>query len=778
MKMKLGASHSRRFLAGVLTASMLFGCVGVASAATDTAKQDSMTLGIYSTTDMHGRAYSINPIDGKEVKNSLLKVATAMAAERAALDATILIDNGDIIQGSPIISYNMNMEGGKENPMALCLRYIGYDAFVMGNHEFNFNQDIQGIYYSMLGDATGKYPGTPVDVLCANYIDVKTQETIYKPYKVNTYNVGGQEFKVGILGFENVNVPNWDLPSHYEGADFVHKDNTGRTYAYEWVNYWQKQLRETEKCDFVIVAAHSGEGGSAVGDGADGAVVQDLKGDSSAFTKENQVAHLIENTTGIDLVIAGHNHQPGVTTLKNAEGKEVPCVNGGGSTLTKTVVTLNKDGSFAVGQSENLDLTVYENDAGLAALMKPYYEKTLPFVTQEIGTLAGDWDDITALFHTQSDTMNLVHEAQLWASGADLSLASPVANKDFAISQLLGGKDTAPISLKDCYSFYKYDNNLLYMVEMNGKQLKDWLEDCVKDYKVEDDGTVTGGGFGTDQLYGASYDVYLGNIEGTRIQNLTYQGKPVTADQIFKVALNSYRLSANAVGDEYGWYAVTGITMGGDKILWDGTVSEQFGSVGGSVTLIIAEYIKALTAEGKQITPPEARSAWTMRAGSMFDSMTTTPKHFSRRQLVEMLYGAVGSPAVALDEKPLFTDVAQNGSAALSWAVKNGIVKGYENGAFRPDDAVTYEEGAVILANYAAYAGITAPKQAVPMESLANYATLSPWAVPGLEFCYNAGLIDSRVDELGRPALSLATYMIASNAQTMIPALLALKPAA
>ena len=682
-------NHCKRVLAGALSAAMLLGLSGGALAADK--KSDTFTLGIYSTTDMHGKCYDLNPITGKEVTNSYLKVATAMKAEREANDGTILIDNGDIIQGTPIISYNMNMEGGKDNPMAICLRYIGYDALVLGNHEFNFSQDVQQIFYDMLSDETDRYPGTPVDVVCANYIDVKTQEPKMDPYKVMTFQVGGKDFKVGILGLENVNVPNWDLPSHYEGADFVHADNAERSYAYEWVNFWQKELREEQKCDFVIVSAHSGEGGDAVGAGDQGAV-----GDVSAeFNKENQVAHLIQNTTGIDMVVAGHNHVPGVSTFQNADGKDVPVVNGGTSTLTKTVVTIKKDGSFTIGQSENLDLTGYENDAGLKALMEPYYERTVPFVNEEIGTLSGDWDSVTDLFHMESDTMNLVHEAQLWATGADVSLASPVANKDFCISQLLGNKAKGPISLKDCYSFYKYDNNLLYMVEMTGRQLKDWLEDCVKDYTVAEDGTITGGGFGTDQLYGISYDVYLGNPEGVRVANLVYQGKPVTAEQTFKVAVNSYRLSANAAGDEYGWYAVTGITMGSDKVLWDGSVSEEFGSIGGSVTLIIAEYIKALTAQGKEITPPEPRSLWTLNAATSAEALAPV----TRLEFVEALYQAQndGKPAEAAVAD--FTDVSDH-NVAVNWAYTQGIAAGNGEGQFLPDAPVTREQAVVMLLRY------------------------------------------------------------------------------
>lgn len=708
--MKKHRSYLRKALAGTLSAAMLLGCVGMTAMA---AEAETFTLGIYSTTDMHGKCYDLNPIDGKEVKNSYLKVATAMKEERAAMDGTILIDNGDIIQGSSIISYNMNMEGGVDNPMAICLRYIGYDAFVPGNHEFNFDMETQQIFYDMLADTTGKYAGTPVDALCANYINIATQEPNLKPYKVMTFDVGGREFKVGILGFENVNVPNWDLPTHYEGSDFVHKDNTDRTYAYEWTNYWQKAMREEEGCDFVIVASHSGEDSGLVGAG-DGDAVETGKTD---FSPENQVRHLVENTTGIDMVIAGHNHKVGVTEMKNADGKTVPCVNGGTSTLTKTTVTIAADGTVTIGESENMDLTAYENDAGLKALMQPYYDRTLPFITEQIGTLSGKWDDETDLFHVQSDTMNLVHEAQLWATGADLSLASPVANKDFCIGQLLNGAETAPISLKDCYSFYKYDNNLIYMIQMTGKQLKDWLEDCAKDFTVEADGTITGGGFGTDQLYGIDYDIYMGNPEGSRVVNMTYQGKPVTDDQTFKVALNSYRLSANAAGDEFGWYAVTGITMGTDAVLWDGSVSEEFGSIGGSVTLVIAEYIKAMTAEGKTIAPPEARSHWTLNAGT---------SAVTRQDFVEQLYEAVVGTESVQVSPAAFTDV--DDCFAVDWAADKGIISGNGAGQFLPDQAITREQAAVMLLN-AAKALNKGPQGAwAVMIPYADASSISAWA--------------------------------------------------
>lgn len=578
----------------------------------------SIQIGVYTTTDMHGKVYDQNPVGGS-IANSYLKVAAAMEQERATVDGTILIDNGDSIQGTAITSYNVNVQSGENNPVALCLRYCGYDMFVPGNHEFNYTLEVQNNFYDMLAapaDGSGQpdaLPGTPVAAVCANLLDTGTGEVAapYVPYIIKEFTVGDKTFKIGVLGFENMNVPNWDVASHYEGMQFWSDDNAERSYAWEWENKWQAELKEAG-CDIVIVAAHSGEGSA------------------SSFNVESQVAHFVANTTGIDMVVAGHNHSSGTRTLTNGAGKSVPCVNGGTSQLTKTVITLNSDGTYEFGESSLIALSSKDlsNDAGLKALIQPVYDLSVAFVQSPIGTLSGEWDSISSYHTKQADTYDLVHKAQIWAAKEGLarsdeagkyadtrfvSITTPVANRGFTLSSLFAdGADTADISLKDCYSFYKYDNNLLYAIEMTGQQLKNWLEHCTKTYSIKD-GSVSGGGFGTDIAYGINYDVYLGEAEGNRVRNMTWpDGSEVKPTDTFVVALSSYRLAANAEADEYGWFAATGIDM--SQAIWDGTVDAEFGAVGGSVTLIIGEYIKATCAGGSALTPG-AETHWTVNAG-------------------------------------------------------------------------------------------------------------------------------------------------------------------
>lgn len=660
----------KRLAALFLSVLMALGCMSVTAFADD---EDTLTIGVYSTTDMHGKCYSLNPTNGSNIKDGYLKVATAMEAEREAMDGVILIDNGDATQGTPMSRNNITADNGVNNPIALCLRYCGYDAFVIGNHEFNWTLEAQENIYKTMEDPDGEV-GEPVSVLCANYVNKETQEVDYTPYIIREFTVGEKTFKIGVLGFENVNVPNWDPASHYEGHDFVHKDNTERTYAYEWTNYWQKVMREEEACDIVIVAVHSGEGSGLVGAGDEGAV----EIGNAKFNPEDQANHLIENTTGIDMVITGHNHTPGLYTFKNADGEEVPVVNGGTKNLTKTPITLKGDGTFEIGESEAIALADLDNDEGLEEIMEPYYESGLASVAEVIGTLSGDWDDETDLFHVQSDTMDLVHKMQMWAADAELSIAAPVAESDFCVKDLLDGKDEAEISLKDCYRIYRYDNNTLYKIKITGKQIKAWLERVTQDFTVEEDGTITGSGFGTDQIYGVDYDIYMGNPEGSRVVNLSYKGEPVTDDQEFTAAVNSYRLSANASADTFGWYEATGITESSEEVIWNAVVSEQFGDIGGSVPYIMGEYCKAITESDGSITPG-SESHWTLNPGASEETPAETEKP--------------EEPAAKT-----FTDVPEGKwyAEAVAYVVEEGLMDGVTEDTFAPKAELTGEELAKI----------------------------------------------------------------------------------
>ena len=596
------------------------------------AEADSITVSIMTTTDMHGRAYDWNSYTNSSLSNNYLQAAKIIFERRAEVDDSIVVDVGDILQGSALSSYNVLQENGKNSPMAIALRCIGYDAFILGNHEFNFGPEIQWNFYNMLESTDSSLPGTPVSVICANVVETESKESVFAPYKTFTYKFSdGTEFTIGLLGLENMNNANWDVASHYEGCTFGHPDNAEKSYVWEYERYAEELA---EKCDYVIVAAHSGEGRA------------------DTFNQENQAAYLVANTTGIDMLLTGHNHSKNTSTIQNKNGEDVIVMNGGGSIVAETVLTLTKgaDGKVTVtpgtptqhalgnalgngADGKPIRVTspdfVSGNEAydGLKALLKTHFEKADAFVNTKIGTVSGTWEDPANYYYAQGDSYDLVHKAQIWAACLDnnidptkehvISMTSPVANWNFSLSSLFEeGKTTADVSLRDCYSLYRYDNNTLFMIEITGEKLMNWMQSTANFYKLKGDGTVGGAGFGSDQFYGLNYEIFLGNEEGHRVENVTYaDGTPLKPTDKIYLCLSSYRLSATADSDAYGWFAATGITSSSKEAVWDATISDRFNTVGGSVPLIIGEYIKAMTAEGKEIVPGRETS-WTIHTGA------------------------------------------------------------------------------------------------------------------------------------------------------------------
>lgn len=72
-----------------------------------------------------------------------------------------------------------------------------------------------------------------------------------------------------------------------------------------------------EKCDYIIVAMHSGEGNPDI------------------YNQENQGGYFATHTTGVDMLLTGHNHQRNAVTLQNKNGENVLVMNGGGSTSVR-----------------------------------------------------------------------------------------------------------------------------------------------------------------------------------------------------------------------------------------------------------------------------------------------------------------------------------------------------------------------------------------------------------------------------------------------------------
>ena len=301
---------------------------------------------------------------------------------------------------------------------------------------------------------------------------------------------------------------------------------------------------------------------------------------------------------------------------------------------------------------------------------------------QNLGALTGEWSWETDHACIQTDTMDLLHEAQLWAAKADISLALPLAQGSFCMRQLLGEQRSAELDYRACYLLCPNERDRLLAVRMTGMELKELLESWAAMYQVEEDGSITAGP-DIGQAYGLSYVLCLGDPEGERVRNVTYGGKPVTTTQSFRVAVSEATL------------ATAGRNRDSYLIEWEAAASEEFQSMGGSVTMILGEYFRSLTAGDRPVTPPEARSSRAVAAGSRAEVLSGV----TRLEFVERLYDTVGRPSAYLDLKRTFADIGAENPAA-AWATQAGIVQGDGSGLFNPSDLISREQAAALLLRF------------------------------------------------------------------------------
>ncbi len=140
-------------------------------------------------------------------------------------------------------------------------------------------------------------------------------------------------------------------------------------------------------------------------------------------------------------------------------------------------------------------------------------------------------------------------------------------------------------------------------------------------------------------------------------------------------------------------------------------------------------------------------------ASDQFAPNTTT----TRGMIVTILHRLEGAPSA---ESAGFDDVAEGAwyAESVNWAAANGVVNGYGDGRFGPEDVITREQFAAILQNYAAYKGVDISARA-DLSGYADASAVSDWAYDALSWANAEGLIG------GMSATELAPRGSATRAQ-------------
>lgn len=466
-----------------------------------------MKLAIYHTTDMHGHVLPTNYVEYQEL--GMLKILSFIDEDRKNYDHSLVLDGGDLIQGTVLTSF-LAKNPDENNPILKLLDNFSYDAYVMGNHEFNYGLDYLLNSYHRVSDK----------ILNSNIenLDFKSD-----PYKIFDF----EGFKIAVFGATTSYIPNWEQEKNIKDLVFHNPIEMYKKYEAEM----------KENSDMIIVLYHGGFEKS----------LDEHFIPTEILRKENQGSEFLETFDSIDIMLTGHQHRGFITKIKDVICSQ-PINNA--RNFTKIVYdTESNEWSYELIDITSMDIEIKDK-------YEKIFDETNKDLDEYLNQVIGHFDESIRLgdkFDVRLNGhpyINFLHEVQLDALEADFSSLS-------LFDQAIGFDKE--VTIKDVLVNYPYPNTLKVM-EITGEDLKEAIEISTNYFKLdENDNIILNPRFQVpkvrnyiyDFFYGLDYVVDLGNDRGKRVVSMKKDGQDIDMDKTYRIIMNNYRASNTA---EYPCY--------------------------------------------------------------------------------------------------------------------------------------------------------------------------------------------------------------------------------
>jgi 2',3'-cyclic-nucleotide 2'-phosphodiesterase/3'-nucleotidase len=526
------------------------------------------TVTVLATTDTHGYLYPWDYFTRQPAPRGLAAAATLVAEVRRETPNTLLVDCGDAIQGSPLESvHQAAVREGKDrspDPMMLAMNRMGYDAMVVGNHEFNF-----GLRNLAAARAAARFPWLSANTRTGGALPP------FAPYVVKT--VGG--VKVAVIGVTTSAIPGWEKPEQIRGLEWLLPE--------EGVRRALEELRK-EKPDVVIAAVHGGlDRDPATGERRP----RERPGENSAW-------EIAERFPRLAAVIYGHTH-------RREEGLRVGNVllvqpRPWAQDVARVDLTLAREGGgpWTLRTVASRLLPVLPTTPPAPAVLevaRPYHEAAERYLEQPVAESPAALSGARGRFEDTA-LVDAIHEVQLHYAHADVSFAS-LFNPRVRVAR-------GPLTVRELAALYVYDNEL-YAVEGDGRMVHEALENAARYYRTCPEPSCSHGplvdhtvaGYNFDTAEGVDYEIDLSRPEGHRVRDLRYHGAPLRDDQRLRIAVNNYRAAGSG---GYGMFR-------GAKVVWRS---------GREIRDLMVEYFAA-----RHVLPARADGNWRLVPPAAVDTL-------------------------------------------------------------------------------------------------------------------------------------------------------------
>lgn len=551
--------HSLRTLISALFISFAMLSTPLAQAAEQT------TVTILGTSDVHGRFVPWDyALDAPNNSGSLTQLYTAIRQIRNENPNCILVDAGDAVQDNSAELFKR----APQHPMLTAMNAMGYDAWTLGNHEFNFGLDV-------LDHIAGQFHGS---VLAGNLY--KNDGTRFKPAYAIVERGG---VRIGLIGMTTPLIRQFEAGTHHlDGLDV--RDPLVET---------KRAIAELSgKVDVMIGVMHMGE------------------------DNENGIAHsgvrdIAAACPELTAIVAGHMHK--LIAGDTINGVLVSEPSRYGAALSRIDLTLERqdNGHWSVIDKQSAALTVtdakqrvlYPSDPELESQLNSFHQTARADANQVIGQLAGgdlvpanEIHSIPSVQIRETPLSDLFNDVQRFYSCADV-VAISIDNDN---ARLAAG----PIRKKDIAYNYQYAGGETTVYELNGADLKAYMEWSAGyfnssrpgDATISFDPTRRASKYSTHDIFGnILYTIDLAQPYGSRIVELRrLDGRPILPADPITLGMNAYRMDQLT--------AANGIFAGKTfRKRWSS--KEAFGEEDGVIRAMTIRYIRDVKQGQLSATP-------------------------------------------------------------------------------------------------------------------------------------------------------------------------------